>query len=31
MDDIIIVKGAGDIATGIAHRLHRCGFRLLLT
>lgn len=31
MDDIIIVRGAGDIATGIAHRLYRCGFRLLLT
>lgn len=31
MNDIIIVRGAGDIATGIAHRLYRCGFRLLLT
>lgn len=31
MDDIIIVRGAGDTATGIAHRLYRCGFRLLLT
>ncbi len=31
MDDIIIVRGAGDLATGIAHRLHRCGFRLILT
>ncbi|MDD3704845.1 MAG: selenium-dependent molybdenum cofactor biosynthesis protein YqeB [Clostridiaceae bacterium] len=31
MDDIIIVRGAGDIATGIAHRLYKCGFRLLLT
>jgi len=31
MGDIIIVRGAGDIATGIAHRLHRCGFSLVLT
>ncbi len=31
MDDIIIVRGAGDIATGIAHRLHKCGFRIILT
>lgn len=31
MDDIIIVRGAGDLATGIAHRLHRCGFPLVLT
>ena len=31
MDDIIIVRGAGDIATGIAHRLFKCGFRLILT
>ena len=31
MDDIVVVRGAGDLATGIAHRLHRCGFRLLMT
>lgn len=31
MDDIIIVRGAGDIATGIAYRLNKCGFRLILT
>ena len=31
MDDIIIIRGAGDIATGIAHRLYKCGFRLVLT
>lgn len=31
MDDIIIVRGAGDIATGIAHRLHKCGFRMIMT
>ncbi len=31
MGDIIIVRGAGDLATGIAHRLYRCGFTLVLT
>lgn len=31
MNDIVVVRGAGDIASGIAHRLHKCGFRLLLT
>jgi len=28
--NIVIVRGAGDIGTAIAHRLHNCGFRLLL-
>lgn len=27
---LIIVRGGGDIATGTIHRLHRCGFRLLV-
>lgn len=31
MDNIILVRGAGDLATGIAHRLHNCGFKLMLT
>jgi len=31
MNDIIIIRGAGDIASGIAHRLHKCGFSLILT
>lgn len=31
MGDIIIVRGAGDLATGIAHRLYNCGFSLVLT
>lgn len=31
MGDIIVVRGAGDIATGIAHRLYRCGFSIVLT
>lgn len=28
--EIIIVRGAGDIATGIICRLHHCGFKLLV-
>ncbi|MGE5632690.1 MAG: selenium-dependent molybdenum cofactor biosynthesis protein YqeB [Caulobacteraceae bacterium] len=28
--DIVIIRGAGDIGSGIAHRLHNCGFRVLL-
>ncbi len=31
MDDIVVVRGAGDLATGIAHRLYKSGFRILLT
>lgn len=27
----ICVKGGGDIASGVAWRLHRCGFRVLIT
>lgn len=29
MREIIVVRGAGDIASGTIHRLHRCGFRVL--
>lgn len=28
---IVVVKGGGDLGTGIAWRLHRCGFRVLVT
>lgn len=28
---LIVIKGAGDIATGIAWRLHRCGFSVVCT
>ncbi|HHW41654.1 MAG TPA: EF2563 family selenium-dependent molybdenum hydroxylase system protein [Syntrophomonadaceae bacterium] len=31
MSDLVLIKGAGDLATGIAHRLHRCGFRVVMT
>jgi xanthine dehydrogenase accessory factor len=27
----ICVKGGGDIASGVAWRLHQCGFRVLIT
>jgi xanthine dehydrogenase accessory factor len=27
---IVVIRGAGDLATGVAHRLHRSGFRVLL-
>ncbi|MCW1967266.1 MAG: selenium-dependent molybdenum cofactor biosynthesis protein YqeB [Anaerolineae bacterium] len=28
---VVIVKGAGDLGTGVAYRLHRAGFRVLCT
>jgi xanthine dehydrogenase accessory factor len=28
---LILIRGGGDIATGVAHRLHRAGFALLIT
>ena len=31
MKRIVIVKGGGDLATGIVHRLHRCGFAVVIT
>ncbi len=31
MDQLtVVIRGAGDIATGVAHRLHRSGFRVLM-
>ena len=27
----VLIKGAGDLATGIACRLHNCGFRIVMT
>ena len=29
-DDLIVVRGGGDIATGTIHRLHNCGFSVLV-
>jgi xanthine dehydrogenase accessory factor len=28
---LVVVKGGGDLGTGVAWRLHRCGFRVLVT
>ena len=30
-DTLIIIKGAGDLASGVAYRLKRCGFPLIMT
>lgn len=30
MENLIIVRGGGDIATGTIHKLHSCGFRVLV-
>ena len=26
----ILVRGGGDLASGVIHRLHRCGYRVLI-
>ncbi|MBC8015363.1 MAG: EF2563 family selenium-dependent molybdenum hydroxylase system protein [Sporomusaceae bacterium] len=31
MRELVIIRGAGDLATGIAHRLFRSGFKILMT
>ena len=28
---LVLVKGAGDLASGTAHRLHRSGFQVVMT
>lgn len=30
LGNIVVIRGGGDIATGIAHRLFRCGFKILI-
>lgn len=30
-DTLVLIKGAGDLATGVAVRLHRCGFPIVMT
>ncbi|MCE2452363.1 MAG: EF2563 family selenium-dependent molybdenum hydroxylase system protein [Nitrospinae bacterium] len=30
-DTLVLVKGGGDLATGVAHRLHRAGFPVAIT
>lgn len=29
-EDIIVVRGGGDIASGTIHKLHRCGFKVVI-
>ena len=29
-DNCVIVRGGGDLASGVIHRLHRCGYRVLI-
>lgn len=31
MENLVVIKGAGDLATGIAHRLFRSGFLVVMT
>lgn len=30
MRDIVVIRGAGDLATGVGYRLHKSGFRVLM-
>lgn len=30
IQDIIVIRGGGDIATGTIHKLHRCGFKVVV-
>jgi xanthine dehydrogenase accessory factor len=30
-DKLVLIKGAGDLASGVAWRLHRCGFPVVMT
>jgi xanthine dehydrogenase accessory factor len=30
-DTLVLIKGAGDLASGVAFRLHRCGFPVIMT
>jgi xanthine dehydrogenase accessory factor len=30
-DTLVVVRGGGDLGTGVAHRLHRCGFTVMVT
>jgi xanthine dehydrogenase accessory factor len=30
-DTLVLVRGGGDLGTGVAHRLHRCGFTVMVT
>jgi len=28
---LVLIKGAGDLASGVAHRLYRCGYKVIMT
>jgi hypothetical protein len=30
-DTLILIRGGGDLATGVAHRLHRAGYTVMIT
>ena len=30
MDNIVIVRGGGDLASGVIHKLHRCNIKVLV-
>ena len=30
MENLVIVRGGGDIATGTIYKLHKCGFKVLV-
>ncbi|MDO4648516.1 MAG: selenium-dependent molybdenum cofactor biosynthesis protein YqeB [Eubacteriales bacterium] len=30
MEQLIVVRGGGDLASGVIHRLHQCGYRVLI-
>ena len=29
-DTIVVIRGGGDLGSGVAHKLHRCGFKVLI-
>lgn len=31
LDDLVVVRGGGDLGSGVAHRLHRAGFPVVVT
>ena len=30
MDNIVVVRGGGDLATGVIHKLHRCNIKVVV-
>ena len=29
-ENVIVVRGGGDLASGVIHRLYRCGYKVLI-